>query len=411
MRTSFHGPTYRVDFDEQDAEYFVLNTGADPDDVSGHGSFVFDSVSGDLVDASGAASGRKQSMEWLAFSQDAQDHARRQLEKHGVVVNPYDFASDMPELHKPGAARKKSGKAPQVGRTVILNNPGKCTMCVGPSAEGRITNIDEDGGVHVEWADGSVSALALDDDWVMPPAWNPKDISRTRGVKTMRGPYSARKGYKAWIQRRGKLGEGFLTTMSKKERQKALDACVREWGYFSCKGSLDALARAKTGPRGKGKGVGVRYASKIKASRDYLVKKYGGPGARERDKERMRGKRKGPAAARAAEVGPGYFTNPMAEEHKRRAYGYLREGEEAVHRAMEHFNQAKQKGFDRSIAAADIDAVCNYARDAHQFGELAVHELADAGVSDEEKAEFGAAASTLDTVANGILNRMDCAWK
>lgn len=138
---------------------------------------------------------------------------------------------------------------------------------------------------------------------------NPPRISRTRGVKTMRGPYDARRGYSPWIKRKGKLGQGFLTTMTTAERKKALDRCVKNYGYRSCLGSIMVLERARTGPRGEGVGVGVKYASKLKSAREYLVKTYGGPGSF--------GPRRQQLAAVAADSGtagieeyPGYF--PMA---------------------------------------------------------------------------------------------------
>lgn len=210
MNTKFHDGTYEVEFTNQDAAVFTEGSGAPAGVVRGRGSFVFDSKTGDIVDAKGAAKGRAE-IEWLAFSQDAQEFGRNQLAELGVRVNPYDFAGHMPEL-------------------------------------GRSRN---------------------------PPA----RISRTRGVKTMRGPYSAAKGYTPWITQRGKLGTGFLTTMTKEKRRKALDRCVREHGYRSCLGSIMALERARSGTRGKGQGVGVKYAGKLREARDYLRDTYGGAGS------------------------------------------------------------------------------------------------------------------------------------
>lgn len=399
MRTHFHGPTYTVEFDENDTAYFVHNTDADPEEIFGHGAFVFDSVSGDLLDAKGAGAGRKESMQWLAFSQDAQDHARQELAQHGVHVNPFDFAFDMPELHNPSCARKKNGCKPEIGRTVVIRNPGRYPLCARPGEEGRISNIDEDGGVHVEWDGGGVSSIAADDDWLLPQAWNPKDITRTRGAKTMRGPYTARKGYKPWIRMRGKLGEGFLTTMSEKQRTKALDRCVDAHGYPSCLHSIMALERAKTGPRGKGKGVGVKYASELKAARDYLRETYGGRGSFTRERGGM--------GTKAADVGPGYFANPEAEEHKRRAYGYLQNGEDAAKRGMYHYRRAKAGGVP-GAAANEASAACRYAQDAQRFGVLAMHELKDAVVAPEEIRTFQEMAESLALVSTSLLRELGC---
>jgi len=216
MRAYHQGSSYTVEFTDADTTCFTRHTGADPSVVKGRGSFTFDTATGDLIGAKGAAGRHGGQMDWLAFSQDAQDQGRSQLAGQHMVVNPCDLSYDLIELSE---------------------NP-----CGGPSD-------------------------------------NPARISRTRGVKTMRGPYDARRGYRPWITRRGKLGEGFLTKMSKKQRQDSLDRCVSEYGYRSCLGSILVLERAKTGPYGKGVGVGVEYASKLKSSRDYLRETYGGPGS------------------------------------------------------------------------------------------------------------------------------------
>lgn len=230
MHTSFHDGMYEVAFTNRDAAVFTEGSGAPEGLVRGRGTFVFDAKTGDLIGADGAAKGRHE-VEWLAFSQDAQEFGREQLAQIGVKVNPYDFASHMPEL-------------------------------------GRTSNPDA-------------------------------RISRTRGVKTMRGPYSSRRGYGAWITRRGKLGAGFLTKMNKAQREKALDKCVQKYGYRSCLGSIMALERARTGPRGSGEGVGVKYAAKLRDARDYLRKKYGGPGSYSQARP--------PVVLRAAESQPQYL--------------------------------------------------------------------------------------------------------
>jgi hypothetical protein len=301
MRTYYQGTQYTVEFDENDTTCFVRHTDASPQVVQGRGAFVFDTVSGELVAKRGAARGRKD-QEWLAFSMDAQDHAREELRRHGVLANPYGFGCDIPEIANP----KKGGEA-EIGRIVVMGNPGQCPTRVRPGEEGYIANVDDDGVIYVEWSGGESSSLAADDTFELPTAWNPEParISRTRGVKTMRGPYSARKGYKPWITRRGKLGEGFLTTMSKKQREASLDRCVDAYGYRSCLGSIMVLERAKRGPRGQGEGIGIRYAKKLAASRDYLKQKYGGVGS-------FGPREKAKPARRAAESGPGYDTSDVA---------------------------------------------------------------------------------------------------
>ena len=202
MRARRRWNTYEVAFDERDAANFQANTDAPERTVVGCGVFVFDLHTGDIVDARGAANGRGE-IEWLAFSQDAQDFAI-------AVLGVCGYECELPELTE--------------------KNP-----------------VDR--------------------------------ISRTRGVKSMKGPYSKEKGYEPWIKRSGVLGKGFLTTMTKAQRHSSLDACVREYGYRSCLGRIMVLERAKSGPRGQGVGVGRKYATELKESRDYLRKTYGGKGS------------------------------------------------------------------------------------------------------------------------------------
>lgn len=387
MRTYYQGPTYTVEYTDADTACFTRHTDTPPGVVTGHGAFVFDTLSGDVVNRKGSARGRTD-MEWLAFSQDAQDQARAELERQGVVVNPYDFGCEMPEIASP----KKSER--MRGHVIAMGNPG--LPHVPPGTAGVIRNVDEDNVIYVDWENGASGSVLPTDVEVES---NPAKISRTRGVKTMRGPYSAKKGYKPWIQRRGKLGEGFLTTMTKKERRAALDRCVRAYGYRSCLGSIMALERAKRGPRGVGEGVGVKYAKKLKDSRDYLRETYGGPGSYKREeKPRKR-------AGRAAEAGPGYTVNPTAEEHGARAKAFIKEGSRVMRRAEYHSKQFRETG-----DARELDLACGYARDAHRYGVLAEHELFDADFP-PEKAEAGKElAAKLKTAAVAHLNELDCAW-
>ncbi len=398
MRTYYEGNTYTVVFEEPDTDCFTRYTESPPGVVRGRGTFVFNTLSGDVVKATGAARGRED-MEWLAFSQDAHEHARQELQRHGVAANPYDFGCALPEIQNP----KHKGKA-RVGGACVMEHPGSVPTNVRPGEEGWIRNVDDEGVIYVEWEGGEESPLAADDKYTVHPANNPPArISRTRGVKTMPGPYAARRGYKPWIRRRGKLGEGFLTTMNKAERQKSLDRCVSAYGYRSCLGSIMVLERAKKGPRGKGEGVGVKYASKLKSSREFLKEKYGGPGSFKREEERR-------AMPRAAEGGPGYGPNPPAAEHARRAHAYLKEGQDAMRRAMEHHGRAKAGNLVRQTVGREIDEACAYARDAHRFGNLARHEIDDSNVEKKDAKQFREAADQLDAAANALLNDLSCAW-
>lgn len=83
----------------------------------------------------------------------------------------------------------------------------------------------------------------------------------------------ARKVKQPWIrpERAGKLGgEGYLKKTAA-ERQRLLDRCVREWGYRSCLGSVMVLERSRV--------IKAKYGAKLRKDREYLRRKYGGPGA------------------------------------------------------------------------------------------------------------------------------------
>ena len=171
MRTYYEGPTYTVSFDENDTACFAHHTDASAAVVHGAGAFVFDTKTGELLEGRGAAKGRTE-MEWLAFSQDAQDFARLELSHHGIAINPFDFGCDLPEVSNPAKARKAKGGTPEIGRTVILQRAGKTTRH-NPGDQAYIANVDDDGDVWVLWDDGDWSVLAPDDEWEMPASYNP----------------------------------------------------------------------------------------------------------------------------------------------------------------------------------------------------------------------------------------------
>jgi hypothetical protein len=399
MRAYYQGKTYLVEFSDSDTQCFARHTGADSRSVHGSGAFIFDTGTGDLLGARGTAAEHAGDVQWLAFSQDAQEHGRGQLAREGVVVNPFDFGPYMPEL----AVNPAKGNSAVGRRVELVHTPDQWTT-LRPGALGTVTHVDDAGTVFVAWDEGPrlglvpgvdhfqyvqksnpgkaeharVAVALLDEgkrllqlahpykrEWedsknhaahreacglaraAYANVWmaesqilhvpgdleatagtlrdnvvkvlnelrcpwsdilydeNPVSrISRTRGVKTMRGPYDARKGYQPWITRRGKLGTGFLTSMSVSERHKSLDRCVREYGYRSCLGSIMALERARRGPRGTGEGVGVKYAKELAESHEYLKKKYGGVGSAGRKKKDRR-------ISVAADAGLGYMaTNP-----------------------------------------------------------------------------------------------------
>jgi hypothetical protein len=83
-----------------------------------------------------------------------------------------------------------------------------------------------------------------------------------------RGPYQPER---PWVTRPGKLGgKGFLTK-PKREQQRLLDACVEEYGYRSCLGSITALERSTS--------IQSKYGKTLTRLRDYLRETYGGAGA------------------------------------------------------------------------------------------------------------------------------------
>jgi hypothetical protein len=87
---------------------------------------------------------------------------------------------------------------------------------------------------------------------------------RSRGSKT--GIFSRRRGYRPWISksRSGKLGSGFLTDMTQKQRKKSLNRCIKRYGTRSCLGSVNVLNRNRS--------IAKKYSSEIKSSLKYLRK-------------------------------------------------------------------------------------------------------------------------------------------
>ena len=94
---------------------------------------------------------------------------------------------------------------------------------------------------------------------------------RARGAK--KGPY---KDDKPWIEREGKLGGPGYVTRPKAQRHKILDQCVDEYGYRSCLGSILVLM--------KNTGIRTKTRKVLTQDKDWLVKKYGGPGSFSRRK-------------------------------------------------------------------------------------------------------------------------------
>lgn len=76
---------------------------------------------------------------------------------------------------------------------------------------------------------------------------------------------------KQWIIREGKLGGPGYLSKSQAQRRKILDKCVKQYGYRSCLGSVMVLNRNRT--------IAARHGAKIDADKEYLKKKYGGPGS------------------------------------------------------------------------------------------------------------------------------------
>lgn len=87
MRAYFNGSFYTVSFNERDAYTFRRNWPCST--VEGSGSFEYETDSGDLVGASGAAECGDGS-DWLAFSEDCQRYGVKALAKRKILVNGRD---------------------------------------------------------------------------------------------------------------------------------------------------------------------------------------------------------------------------------------------------------------------------------------------------------------------------------
>ncbi len=98
---------------------------------------------------------------------------------------------------------------------------------------------------------------------------------RSRGAE--KGPY---KDDEPWIEREGKLGGPGYITRPKSQRHKILDQCVDEYGYRSCLGSILVLM--------KNSGIKSHTRQVLTDDKDWLVKKYGGPGSFSRRKKNSR---------------------------------------------------------------------------------------------------------------------------
>ncbi len=391
MRAHYQGNTYSVAFDQQDAAIFSAFTDVPEGVVVGEGAFVYDSWTGDLIARHGSAAARDE-VEWLVFSQDAQAFGVEDLGRQGCQVNPYSYC--LPEL------AQNPKKHDYVGRRIELVHTDDPHTELRPGDRGTVKFVDDAGTIFVDWDKGSRLGLVPGADhfqWVA--AENPTQISRTRGVKTMKGPYSAAKGYEPWIQKSGVLGEGFLTTMSKKERHKALDNCVAAYGYRSCLGRIMALERAKRGPRGQGEGVGVKYASKLKESREYLKKTYGGKGSFKRDAQ---SKKEARARVRAA------ADNPSATQHAEHAAAYLEAGQKAIKSAQRHSERMEKSSAKKK--KKEYDAACERAKGAWRYALLALHELEHGRMTREQGAHVQSASLNLQIAASALLDHLGCGW-
>lgn len=88
----------------------------------------------------------------------------------------------------------------------------------------------------------------------------------SRGAK--QGP---NRNKKKWITREGKLGGPGYTKKTAAQRHKILDACVKEYGYRSCLGSITVLLVDSE--------ISAGVRKKLTADKNYLERKYGGPGS------------------------------------------------------------------------------------------------------------------------------------
>jgi hypothetical protein len=77
-------------------------------------------------------------------------------------------------------------------------------------------------------------------------------------------------GTRPWITRKGKLGGPGFLTKSRSEQKALLDACVAEYGYRSCLGSITVLERSTA--------IRAKHGKTLAALRGWLKRSYGGAG-------------------------------------------------------------------------------------------------------------------------------------
>lgn len=108
---------------------------------------------------------------------------------------------------------------------------------------------------------------------VKPTTYYIKDRGRPgkRSYGAEGGTHPASEGYEPFIRHEGTLGKGFLKTMTNKQREAAIDRCVKKYDYRTCLGKI--LVFNLSGPLRR------KYGKQITQAKDYIVKKYGGPGS------------------------------------------------------------------------------------------------------------------------------------
>jgi hypothetical protein len=93
-----------------------------------------------------------------------------------------------------------------------------------------------------------------------------KRSGRSRGIKS-RGPFSASKGYRPWITKKGALGGPGFMSKPRKVQYELLDRCVSNDGYKTCLGRVMVLNKSKSRKTRK-------YSTTIKVLTSYLKKHY-----------------------------------------------------------------------------------------------------------------------------------------
>lgn len=146
---------------------------------------------------------------------------------------------------------------------------------------------------------------------VKPTTYYIKDRGRPgkRSYGAEGGTHPASEGYEPLIKHEGTLGKGFLKTMTKKQREAAIDRCVKKYDYRTCLGKI--LVFNLSGPLRR------RYGKQITQAKDYIVKKYGGPGSFGKKNGKKKAKVIALAKKRAAEYERGLqrvAANPHGED-------------------------------------------------------------------------------------------------